>query len=223
MFCFEENFISEKKDSKLSLENYLFIRKISEEEVKKGRITQEKVDVAISDLNNLFPEYERYYKNNKLKREIIIIPATNQAVTLEKPKRLEHINIFTKINHRLEKSYYISPTDIARNHNTKNPSYAVQSWLRDYSTLEFLRLWEQQVNDEFNNKACDEIIYLMKKTTFTLTPKQWISKTSAKGIESRQGKGGGTLAHPDIAMEFRMWLDPKFRMDVIKKYREVDE
>ena len=61
----------------------------------------------------------------------------------------------------------------------------------------------------------------MKKTTFTLTPKQWISKTNTNGIESSQGKGGGTQAHPDIAMEFHMWFEPKFLMDVIKKYREI--
>ena len=114
----------------------------------------------------------------------------------------------------------ISLTDLARQKTQKMPSYVIQSWLRDYETIEFLRLWERQSNPEFDDTACNKIIQLMKKTTFTLTPKQWITKTNAIGLISKQGKGGGTLAHSDIAVEFHMWIDPKFKMDVVKKYRD---
>lgn len=116
---------------------------------------------------------------------------------------------------------HISLTDLARNKNSNNPSYIIQAWLRDYENIEFLRLWETQHNPNFNTDACEELIVQMKNSTFTLTPKQWIDKTNAIGLTSKQGKGGGTIAHPDIAVEFHMWLDPKFRMDVVKKYRNA--
>lgn len=115
----------------------------------------------------------------------------------------------------------VSLTDLARNKNNSNPSYIIQAWLRDYENIEFLKLWEIQHNPNFNAEACEELIVQMKNSTFTLTPKQWIDKTNAIGLTSKQGKGGGTSAHPDIAVEFHMWLDPKFRMDVVKKYRNA--
>lgn len=113
----------------------------------------------------------------------------------------------------------VSLTELARQKNPTNPSYVIQAWLRDYKTIEFLRLWEQQSNPEFENQACDKLIDQMKNTTFTLTPKQWIEQTKAIGLKSKQGKGGGTIAHADIACEFHMWLDPKFKMDVVKEFR----
>jgi hypothetical protein len=58
----------------------------------------------------------------------------------------------------------------------------------------------------------------MKSSSFTLTLKQWTANTGAIGITSKQGKNGGTLAHPDIACEFNMRLNPAFRLEVIKSF-----
>lgn len=35
-----------------------------------------------------------------------------------------------------------------------------------------------------------------------LTPQRWIEETNAIGLISRSGRGGGTLAHKDIALNF---------------------
>ncbi len=127
----------------------------------------------------------------------------------------------TEENHTINLNVeYVSLTEIARIANAEMPSYTVQSWIRDYNTIAFMRLWEQEANLEFNDSACDELIEIMKKTSFTLTPKQWVTKTNAVGIRSKQGKGGGTLAHPDIATEFRMWVDPEFRLSVVQNIRK---
>jgi len=60
----------------------------------------------------------------------------------------------------------------------------------------------------------------MKTPSFTLTPKQWITRTNAIGLISKQGKNGGTFAHPDIACDFHMWLYPEIRLNLITYFRE---
>jgi hypothetical protein len=49
-----------------------------------------------------------------------------------------------------------------------------------------------------------------------LTPKKWIELTNAIGIIFKQGKSGGTMAHPFIACDFEMWNDAEFRFEVVK-------
>lgn len=61
----------------------------------------------------------------------------------------------------------------------------------------------------------------MKSGSFTMTPKQWIEQTSAIGLKSRQGKKGGTYAHPIIACEFLTWLSPEFKLRVIEMRRAI--
>jgi hypothetical protein len=48
--------------------------------------------------------------------------------------------------------------------------------------------------EEFRNKA--------GLNSFLLTSKQWIEKTTAIGLVSKQGRYGGTYANKDIAFEF---------------------
>jgi len=47
-------------------------------------------------------------------------------------------------------------------------------------------------------------------------------KTNAIGLVSKQGKGGGTFAHPDVAMDFHMWLKPELRLALVQWVREKD-
>ena len=42
----------------------------------------------------------------------------------------------------------------------------------------------------------------------------WYARAS--GIESKQGNGGGTFAHIDIAIDFYAWVFPKRRYELIK-------
>ena len=113
---------------------------------------------------------------------------------------------------------YISLTEIARKFDAGNPSYLIQSWLRSRNTVEFLAAWERNNNPNFDEAAFQKLVVDAKTPQFTLTPKKWIDLTNAIGITSRQGKGGGTMAHPFIACDFEMWNDADFKCDVLKCY-----
>ena len=45
---------------------------------------------------------------------------------------------------------YISLTDIAKYKNRENAFIVIANWMRNYSTISFLGLWEQLHNPEFN-------------------------------------------------------------------------
>lgn len=114
------------------------------------------------------------------------------------------------------KNEYISLTEIVREQLPDVLGYVIQSWLRSRNTMEFLKIWELEHNPIFDEKECQLLLEAMKTPSLTLTPKQWITKTNAVGLISRQGRNGGTLAHPDIAVDFHMWVKPELRMNLIK-------
>ena len=113
---------------------------------------------------------------------------------------------------------YYCLTNIARNHSNETPGYMVQGWLRSRNTLEFLKTWEQDYNTDFKLQEYESLLDRIKAGNFTLTPKQWIEKTGATGIVSKQGKSGGTYAHPIIACEFMTWIYPQYKMLLIKTF-----
>ena len=47
---------------------------------------------------------------------------------------------------------------------------------------------------------------------------KWIDLTNAIGILSKQGKSGGTMAHPFIACDFEMRNDAEFRFEVVRAF-----
>lgn len=111
---------------------------------------------------------------------------------------------------------YISLTEIARAHSEDAPGYVIQRWLRSENTLAFLNLWEEENNPNYRDSGYIELLEKKKTASFTLTPKLWIEQTKAIGIISKQGKSGGTFAHPMIACEFASWIAPEFKMLLLK-------
>ena len=71
-------------------------------------------------------------------------------------------------------------------------------------------------NPNYCEEAYATLIGKKKEASFTLTPKLWIEQTKAIGIVSKQGKSGGTFAHPMIACEFASWFTPEFKMLLLK-------
>lgn len=110
----------------------------------------------------------------------------------------------------------ISLTEIARAHSEDAPGYVIQRWLRSENTLAFLNLWEKENNPDYRDDGYIELLEKKKAASYTLTPKLWIEQTKAIGIVSRQGKSGGTFAHPMIACEFASWIAPEFKMLLLK-------
>ena len=107
---------------------------------------------------------------------------------------------------------YVSLTKIAQAHSEDSPGHVIQSWLRSGNTLAFLNLWEKENNPDYSEAGYIELLEKKKTASITLTPKLWIERTKAIGIVSKQGKSGGTFAHPVIACEFASWLTPEFKM-----------
>lgn len=122
------------------------------------------------------------------------------------------------VNHiKIKDLELYSLTEIAKQKNLTNPSYEIQSWLRDRKTLEILMLWEKDHNQNFFNfEKAANLIEKTKEPSFTLTAKTWISETKAVGIISKQGKGRGTFAHHEIAIDFITWLFPVKRYELSK-------
>ena len=119
------------------------------------------------------------------------------------------------------KNDYISLTDIARYKNVHEPKDVVKNWLRVRDTIEFLGLWETIHNPSFKGVEFDSFRKEAGTNAFTLSPQRWIENTNAIGIVSKSGRGGGTFAHPDIAMEFASWISAEFNLYLIQDYKRL--
>ena len=113
---------------------------------------------------------------------------------------------------------YLSLTDEARSVNQDQPGYVIQSWLRDRTTISFLHYWETQNNENFDAAGYKALEEELKSPTLTMTAKKWIEATRAIGLRSKQGKNGGTYAHPEIACVFRAWLRPEYQYTLVQSF-----
>ena len=68
---------------------------------------------------------------------------------------------------------YISITDIAKQKNAIEPKDVVKNWMRLKNTLEYLGLWEQLNNPEFNRVEFDPLFKEAGSNTFTMSPTRW--------------------------------------------------
>jgi len=118
---------------------------------------------------------------------------------------------------------YICLTDIARYKDSERTDYIIQNWLRNRNTIEFLGIWEQLNNPDFNPIEFDGIRKQAGLNSFILTAKRWIESTGAIGLISRPGRYGGTYAHKDIAFEFASWVSVEFKLYLIKEFQRLKD
>lgn len=91
------------------------------------------------------------------------------------------------------------------------------------NSFSFYSLWEELNNPDFNSVKShgikiDEVPY----NRFTMTPNRWKKEFNAIGIIPSSGKySKGTFAHPDIALEFASWIDPAFKLYLIKEFERL--
>ena len=121
------------------------------------------------------------------------------------------------------KNDYISLTDIARYKNSEEPNVVVANWMRNYNTIEYLGIWEQLNNLEFNPLEFEGFLKEAGSNAFTLSPQKWVNMTKAKGIYVKLGRGGGTVAHKDIAFKFASWISAEFELYIIKDYQRLKD
>ena len=116
---------------------------------------------------------------------------------------------------------FISLTDIAKYRND-DPRFVIQNWMRNRNTIEFLALWEELHNQNFNRVQFDTVKNEAGLNRFIMTPTKWIQQMNAIGIVVKSGRyGGGTYAHTDIAMSFATWISPEFQLYIMKDYRRL--
>ncbi len=117
---------------------------------------------------------------------------------------------------------YISLTDLARYKNPDNPGDVIIKWMSNKSSFDFYSLWEELFNDNFKLAKFREFKNDSATQSFTMSPSRWINLTNAIGFISKRGKyDGGTFSHPDIALEFASWLDPAFKLYLIKEFKRL--
>jgi len=63
-----------------------------------------------------------------------------------------------------------SLTDIARYRNSDDPRFAIQNWMRNRNTIEFLGLWESLHNPSFNRVQFDTFRTEAGLNRFVMTP-----------------------------------------------------
>lgn len=116
---------------------------------------------------------------------------------------------------------YISLTDMVR--NVENGVTLIEKWLRNKNTIEFLGIWEEMYNANFNSTEFEGIKNEAGFNRFILSVKQWVNKTNSIGIVAKAGRYGGTYAHKDIAFEFASWVSPYFKLYLIKEFERLKE
>ena len=106
---------------------------------------------------------------------------------------------------------------------SKDGDFFVSDWLRKRNTIEFLAIWEEIHNPNFNYGEFAIIKSYAGLNSYKISVKEWVSKTNAIGIISKAGRYGGTYAHKDIAFEFGMWISPKFKLLLIKEFEKLKQ
>ncbi|UFA53806.1 KilA-N domain-containing protein [Staphylococcus aureus] len=117
---------------------------------------------------------------------------------------------------------YISLTDIAK-YKSEEPNDVIKNWLRSKDTLEFLGVWENINNPNFNPVEFDGFKNQAGRNAFTMSPTKWVKTTGAIGLITKSGRYGGTYAHKDIAFEFASWISPEFKLYIIQDYQRLKE
>jgi KilA-N domain len=120
------------------------------------------------------------------------------------------------------KDDFISLTDMVK--GFEDGLVLIEKWLRNKNTIEFIGIWEEINNPNFNSPEFGGIKKEAGLNRFTLSVKKWIEKTNAIGIMAKTGRyGSGTYAHKDIAFEFGSWLSPEFKLYLIKEFQRLKE
>ena len=128
--------------------------------------------------------------------------------------------INVRYNHTNEEDY-ICITDIAKAKNPNHSGIVLAHWLRNYSTIEYLGLWETLNNPNFKVTEFEYFKNKSGENSFVLTAQEWIEKTNAIGISSKSGRYGGTYAHRDIAFKFASWISVEFELYLIKEFQRL--
>ncbi|RZK31272.1 MAG: KilA-N domain-containing protein [Hymenobacter sp.] len=105
-----------------------------------------------------------------------------------------------------------------------NAAQTVSNWIRTRNTMDFLAEWEKLYSDgQFQEAVYEQHAADSSKGTFSMSAQKWVDTTQAVGIVVRRGRTGGIYAHEDIALEFSTWLNPLFKLYVVKEFQRLKQ
>ena len=117
-------------------------------------------------------------------RELIIFLRKEATMSKIKKEKIEAKGFSIEIYTEDFKNDYISLTDIAKYKNKIEPNVVVANWMRNHNTIEYLGIWEQLNNPEFNPIEFEGFLKEAGSNAFTLSPQRWSNSTNAKGISA---------------------------------------
>jgi len=121
---------------------------------------------------------------------------------------------------RISNQDYICISDMLK---AKDGDFFIAHWLRNRNTLEYIGIWEQIHNPNFNWVEFDLVKNQAGLNRFKISVKELVEKTNLTCLRATTGRYGGTYAHKDIAFEFAMWISPEFKIYIIKEFQRLKE
>ena len=115
---------------------------------------------------------------------------------------------------------YINLTDMLK---AKDGEFFISDWLRNRNTLEYIGIWEELNNPNFNYGEFALIKSQSGLNRFKISVKEFVAQTNAIDLQAKAGRYGGTYAHKDIALEFAMWISPEFKLYLIKEFQRLKQ
>lgn len=123
---------------------------------------------------------------------------------------------------KINKEDYISLTDMAKTKNAKDPRFIVYSWLRNKNTLNYIGIWEELYNPNFNRNEFGTVTKDAGLNSFMISPNTLIEKAGIISLTVSAGRyNSGIFAHRDIAFEFAGWLSAEFKLYLIKEFQRL--
>jgi hypothetical protein len=116
---------------------------------------------------------------------------------------------------------FISLTDMTAGFN--EGSGLIGKWITNKNTLEYLGVWENINNANFNYPEFVVIERQSGVNRFIMSAGQWVDRTNAIGLMVKAGRYGGTYAHMDIAFHFAMWLSPEFQIYLVNEFQRLKD
>ena len=103
---------------------------------------------------------------------------------MKKPQQIHvlGVDIQLQTEHQDE---YISLTDIAKRKNSEDPRFVVQKRFSTKYTIQFLGLWEDLYNPNFNRAEFGAVRNEAGTNSFSMSPDKWIKTINAIGIRSK--------------------------------------
>ncbi len=105
--------------------------------------------------------------------------------------------------------FYLCLTDMLK---AKDGEFFITDWLRNRNTLEYIGIWEQVYNPNFNYGEFATIKSQSGLNNFKISIKEFVERTHAISLQAKAGRYGGTYAQKDVAFEFASWVSPQFKL-----------